>query len=214
MWCGRWQWKCQSPGLFGDELDVTRLGDADEHGVLGQQRGRSDAAAFSAGDVELMTVNVHRVMIHPEVDQTNPHSLAELHDAWRRGGTRLSVQRQPVELHRERVGDGVVREERPFLQDDAEVTIDARRMRALRVDDEEADQAHHLLHRHVRVIEERAVLLQRELVDESAARRNRILRDPRHAVHLVGISRPCQCIENGSGSPFSTLRRTRSPSLT
>ena len=29
-----------------------------------------------------------------------------------------------------------------------------------------------------------------------------------------GISRPCQCIENGSGSRFSTLRRTRSPSVT
>ena len=30
----------------------------------------------------------------------------------------------------------------------------------------------------------------------------------------LGISRPCQCIENPSGSRFSTINRTRSPSLT
>ena len=57
--------------------------------------------------------------------------------------------------------------------------------RPLRMNDEEPDHAHHLLHRHVRVVEERAVLVERELVGKCAARRDRILRNTRHAIHLV-----------------------------
>ena len=58
-------------------------------------------------------------------------------------------------------------------------------MRALRMDDEHPDQAHHFLHRHMRVVEERSVLMQRELVHKLSARRDQILRDAGHAVHLV-----------------------------
>ena len=52
------------------------------------------------------------------------------------------------------------------------------------MDDEQTNHPHHFLHRHVRVIEERAVLPEREFVDELAARRNRILGNARHAIHF------------------------------
>src|SRR5918995_1228594 len=50
-------------------------------------------------------------------------------------------------------------------------TIDLRRVRPAWMDDEQADQAHHFLHGHVRVVEEGPVLSQRELVHKAAARR-------------------------------------------
>ena len=52
--------------------------------------------------------------------------------------------------------------------------------------DERADHAHHFLHGHVRVIEERAFLVQREFVSESAAGRNRFLGNAWRAVHIKG----------------------------
>ena len=54
----------------------------------------------------------------------------------------------------------------------------------LRVNDEEAEQAQHLRHRHVRVVEERAVLVQRELVGEALAGADERLADRGDAIHL------------------------------
>ena len=58
------------------------------------------------------------------------------------------------------------------------------------MNDEEAEHPHHFLHREVRVIEKRAVLVNAELVDESAARGHGVLRDTRHTVHLDGHLEP------------------------
>jgi hypothetical protein len=200
-------------GIVGDELDVTRLRHTDEDCVLRRDGGRSNPASFGACHVELVTVQVHRMVVHPQIHDTNAYPLSMLHDQRGRRRAGLPIHRQPVEFHGQRVGNGVVGEQRPFLQDDAEVAIDARRVRATWVDDEEADEAH-LLHRHVRVVEERAVLLQRELVHETAARRDRILRDAGHAIHVVGDLEAVPMHRKGSGSRFSTLSRTRSPSVT
>ena len=52
--------------------------------------------------------------------------------------------------------------------------------------DERADHAHHFLHGHVRVIEVGAFLLQSELVDETAAGEDRVLREAGAAVHGEG----------------------------
>src|SRR5216683_3960740 len=51
--------------------------------------------------------------------------------------------------------------------------------------DEGADHAHHFLHRHVRVVEIRAFLVQREFVDKSATGRDRVLTRTGRSVHLV-----------------------------
>ena len=94
-------------GVVGDELDVARLGDADEHGVAGPPRGLRDAAAFGAGDVEGVAVQVHRVVIHAEVHEPDAHAAAERHDHRRDGGAGLAVEDEPVELHVHGVRDGV-----------------------------------------------------------------------------------------------------------
>src|SRR5258705_9582897 len=52
------------------------------------------------------------------------------------------------------------------------------------MNDEKTDHAHHLLHRHVRVVEEGAVLIKRELVGECATWLNHWLADKRYAVHF------------------------------
>ena len=52
------------------------------------------------------------------------------------------------------------------------------------MDDEEPDHPHQLLHRHVRVVEERAVLLQRELERVAAAGRDGVEAEPGHAVDV------------------------------
>ena len=72
------------------------------------------------------------------------------------------------------------------MNDDAKVPIDPGRIRILRVDDQQAEHPHHLLHRHVRVVEERAVLVQRELVHELAPGQDRVLCHAGHAVHRDG----------------------------
>ena len=81
------------------------------------------------------------------------------------------------------------------------------------MDDEEPDHPHQLLHRHVRVVEERAVLLQRELEGVAAARRNRVEAEPGHAVDVGRDLEPVPVRGEISGRLFSTTMRTRSPSV-
>src|SRR5713226_48871 len=52
--------------------------------------------------------------------------------------------------------------------------------------DEGADHAHHFLHRHVRVVEIRALLVEREFIDKSATGRDRVLTRTGRSVHLAG----------------------------
>ena len=78
--------------------------------------------------------------------------------------------------------------------------------------DERADHAHHFLHGHVRVVEKSSFLVQRELVDvASAGRRSASCEMPGTPSMSNGMSKPCQCMEVGSGKWLSTMMRTRSP---
>ena len=54
-----------------------------------------------------------------------------------------------------------------------------------RVHDEGAQHANHFLHRHVRVIEVGAFLMESEFVDKAPARLDRVLTGSRRAVHVV-----------------------------
>src|ERR1051326_4391057 len=54
------------------------------------------------------------------------------------------------------------------------------------MDDEAAEHPHHFLHGHVGVIEERAVLMQIELVNEFSTGHDRVLANAGHTIHLVG----------------------------
>ena len=70
---------------------------------------------------------------------------------------------------------------------DEEVVIDRRLIGRGGMHDEAAEHADHLLHGHVRVVEEGAALVDVELVDEAAAGRDGLLRDAGLAVvaHLI-----------------------------
>src|SRR5215813_6251960 len=131
-----------------------------------------------------------RMMIHPDVDDPDAHTLAKLDEHRRDRGTRLAVEGQPVELHGERVRHRVVGQHRPLLQDDPEVLLHRGLIGLLGMDNEEADQADHLGHGHVRVVEERAVLMHRELVGELLARHHEGLADGGYAIHLDGHLEP------------------------
>src|SRR5262245_45655624 len=52
------------------------------------------------------------------------------------------------------------------------------------MDDEAAEQPHHLLHGHMRVIEQSPVLMKGKLVDEAFAGHHGLLADAGYAVHL------------------------------
>ena len=65
--------------------------------------------------------------------------------------------------------------------------------------DEGPDHAHHFLHRQVRMVEERACLVEREVVNKATARRNRILTGSRSAVHVVWDLEPVPVHGGGFG---------------
>ena len=136
-------------GIVGDEFDVACLRNADEHGVARPPRRLRDAAAFGAGDVEGVAVQVHRVMVHAEVHEPDAHTAAERHDHGRDGGAGLAVEDEPVVLHAHGVRDGARGEDGVLLQVDEEVVIDGGLIGRGGMHDEAAEHADHLLHGHV-----------------------------------------------------------------
>jgi hypothetical protein len=85
------------------------------------------------------------------------------------GGACFAVEDEPVVFHAHGVRDGACRQHGVLLQMDEEVVIDCRLVGCSGMHDEAAEHADHLLHRHVRVVEEGAALVDVELVDEAAA---------------------------------------------
>jgi hypothetical protein len=106
------------------------------------------------------------MVVHPKVDEAHPDATAQPHDQWRGHGTANSVKGQPIPFHVGGIGDGVVRQQRPFLQHDAEVVIHDWSVRSGRVQNKHSDHSHHLLHGRVRMIEEGAILMNGELVGQ------------------------------------------------
>jgi len=173
-------------GIFRFELDDFGLGDPDENGVGGIPGGFGSAAAFRAGDDELVAVEMDGVMIHAEVDEAETDAAAEARDERRSGRGGEAVEGEPVEFHGGGVGVGVGRENRPFLEDDGVVVIGVRGVGILRVGDEEAEEADHFLHGAVGVIEKSAFLMDGEFVGVGFAGRDWFLADEGDAVLFDG----------------------------
>src|SRR5712664_794503 len=131
-----------------------------------------------------MAVKMDRMVVHPEIDQADADSLPVTHDERSVGWTGFSIEGKPVELHVHGVRDIYVWQDGVLLQDDDEILVDAGFIGFLWVHDERADHPYHFLHCHVRVVEVRAFLVERELVDESAAGWDRVLACTRCAIHL------------------------------
>ena len=156
-------------GVVGYELYAAGLGYADEDGVSGPPSGFGDSSSFGAGDVEGVSVHVHWVMIHAEVDEADADAIAEADDERSIGGTSFAVQEEPVVFHAHCVGNGAVGEDGVFLEVDQEVLVAVGLEGCLRVHDESAKHSGHLLHRHVGVIEVGSLLVDVELVDEASS---------------------------------------------
>src|SRR6266436_10258325 len=103
-------------GIFGFELDDFGLCDADEDRVGGIPGGFGSAAAFGARDDELVAVEMDGVVIHAEVDEAETDAAAEARNEWRGGGGGEAVEGEPIEFHGGGVGNGVGRENGPFLE--------------------------------------------------------------------------------------------------
>src|SRR5258708_36109957 len=131
-----------------------------------------------------MAVKMDRMVVHPEIDQADADSLSVTHDERSVGWTGFSIEGKPVELHVHGVWDIDVRQDSVLLNYDCEVLIDARFVCFLRVHDERADHPYHFLHCHVRVVEVRAFLVERELVHKPSTGWDRVLACTRCAIHL------------------------------
>ena len=54
-------------GVVRDELDIARLRHTHQHRVRRFHGRRPNPSALTAGDVELMAMQVNRMVVHPEV---------------------------------------------------------------------------------------------------------------------------------------------------
>src|SRR2546427_6452743 len=172
-------------GVAGNELHIARLRHSYEYGVSRTPRGLWLSSSFRARDDKLMAVKMDRMVVHAEVDEADADALPVAHDERSVGWTRLAVEGEPVELHVHGVRHLNVRQDGVLLHNDCEVFIGARLVWFLGVHDERADHAHHFLHRHVRVVEISAFLMEREFIDESTTGRDRVLTRTGRSVHLV-----------------------------
>src|SRR5271157_912986 len=127
-------------GILGIELDNFSLGHTDEHGVGGIPGGSRCAATFGAGDDELISVEVNWVMIHSEIDEAETHATALANDQRSGGRRRKTIEGEPIEFHGGSVGNGVVGEDGPLLENDGEIVIGVRSVGLLRMNDEGADE--------------------------------------------------------------------------
>src|SRR5438552_18085946 len=190
-------------GIFRLELHDARLRHSHQHGVHRNPRRFRRAPAFCAGDHELVPVQVDGVMIHSKIDDAQPHPASQPREQRRRHRRGNSVERQPVELHRCRVRNGIARQHRPFLQDQSVVMIRAWLVIFLRMRHEKSDLPHHFLHGAMRVVEKRPFLVHGEFVNVLLAGSDRLLADVRYAVLFDGDFQPMPV--RGSGLRQSIL---------
>src|SRR5690242_4984512 len=123
------------------------------------------------------------MMIHPKVDNPDPNAVAKAHDEGCRGWSGFAVQQQPVELHVHCVRHGVVRKYGILLKKNDKILVNPGGVGDLGVHDKGPKHADHLLHGHMRVVEEGSRLVKSKFVHETAAGRNRILTDAGSAIH-------------------------------
>jgi hypothetical protein len=120
---------------------------------------------------------------------------------------RFTVHGEDVEFnHFDRIGSRSARVDSPLGKHQAKIPIHARRatdLRVPRVNDEHPHHPKRLLGHLVemRVVHVRTVFLERELVLECLARRNRFLRQPIHPVHAVGDTQAVPVDGGGRGEP-------------
>src|SRR5260370_2760650 len=112
-----WHMTVQHPlsWIFRYELEVARLPNSNPYGVCRYPRRLWLPSTFRAGHNERVAVQVNRMMVHAEVDESYAHATAQPHYERRGHGTTGTVKRQPIPLHIGCVWNGVGRQHCPFL---------------------------------------------------------------------------------------------------
>src|SRR5882762_1841689 len=172
-------------GIAGGKLHIAGLRYTHEYRVSRSPRGLRLSSSFRAGDNKSVAMKMNGMMVHSEVDEANPDSIPVTDD--QRCGCRsgLAVEGEPVKLHVHGVRYLDVWQDGILLHNDREVFIGARLVWLLGMHDERADHPHHFLHRHVRVVEISAFLVEREFIDKAATGRDRVLTRTGRSVHLA-----------------------------
>src|SRR5579883_2409677 len=171
-------------GAVRDEFDVARLCHTDEDRVAAGPCGFRLPVSLAPCLPERKAMNVDRVVIHAHVDQPNANPLTHTNYEGSRCRTRLAVKCEPIEFHIHAVRNRTIWQNCVLLERDQVVLVNMRRVRRLRMNNEAAKHSNHFLHRHMGVIEERAVLMKVELVNKTLAGHHRFLTDSGNSVHL------------------------------
>ena len=177
--------------LVGHKLQLAHLADRHVHRHLGAACGQRPGTAIAAGDLELMPVQVDRVVGHGQVAHPQPHPVAQAHVE--RVDTRKgpAVPGPEVELeHGVDLGGAGTRLDVVGIEQKAEVAVYLadQRVGCFRVGDPEAHHAHGHLRHFVRmgVVHEGARTARHKLIDKGLADRDLRLCHAAHAVHAVG----------------------------
>jgi len=174
-----WQWYAQTPGYSAFTRMSKRWPGATARRVRHVPVRRVEHEPVLRHDLEVVAVEVHRMDLRTVVRQVDQDVVAERRDDRLGGGELLAVQHEArrtiAQEHRVLDGDVGPVEGSPVIR--------------LRLDEEGPVQALADLLRRVemRVVHVHAgPVHDLELVHEEPAGRDRVLRDERHAVHVVG----------------------------
>src|SRR5262245_38311259 len=103
--------------ILGLKFDVACLGNTHQDRISRVPGRFRDTPPLGSSYYKLMAVKVHRVVVHPQIDETKTNAFALPRQHWSRRRPGLPINSQPVEFHSERVRHCVVGKNSPLLQD-------------------------------------------------------------------------------------------------
>jgi hypothetical protein len=109
-------WQHPVAGIVGEELDIPRLANTDQHRVARPPSRFGNAPSLRTRDMEGVSMHVHRMMVHAQVHKANAYAVALSHDERSDVWPCFAIEQQPVVFHAHCVGDGAVRQHGIFLQ--------------------------------------------------------------------------------------------------
>ena len=61
--------------IIGYELDISRLRNTNQHGITWKPSSFRNPAALGSGNVERMSMQMNRMMVHAEIDQPDTNAI-------------------------------------------------------------------------------------------------------------------------------------------
>src|ERR1700675_567159 len=78
--------------IVGNEFHIARLRYSYEHCISRTPRGLRLPSSFTTCNYKLVSMKVDRVVVHPEIDETDADALPVPHDQRSRGRPRLPIE--------------------------------------------------------------------------------------------------------------------------